>query len=144
MTIGAVSAERLDAHLRCLCDQIGVRLAGTSADEEAAAYCEGEFRRTGAHVRRESFGIRTRDVARESLEVLIGDAWIAFPCSLFSNTPGTEGRPIEAPLAVFEAPAETGASDLSHLRGKAVLHLGCHIESREAYACLIEAKPAFL
>lgn len=144
MKLQPVSRERLDDHVRHLCEEIGVRLAGTSGDEAAAAYCEGEFRRTGAHVRRESFQVRSRDVARESLEILIGDAWLPFPSSLFSNTPGTGGQPIEAPLVLFEAPAEVRMPDLSHLRGRAVIHLGCHIESREAYARLIEAKPAFL
>src|SRR5262249_44179150 len=32
----------------------------------------------------------------------------------------------------------------SSLRGKAVVHLGCHIESREHYRRLIQAEPAFL
>jgi len=69
---------------------------------------------------------------------------VQFECSLFSSTPGTNGEVREAPLVFFEAPAECSRPDWSHLRGKAVVHLGCHIESRAAYRKLIEAKPAFL
>lgn len=74
----------------------------------------------------------------------MGGAWQAFPCSLFSSTPGTGGAVVEAPLIFFEAPTEYARSDLSFLRGKAVVHLGCHIESRAAYRRLLQAEPAFL
>ena len=80
----------------------------------------------------------------ESLEIRFGDLWQSFPCSLFSNTPGTDGKTIEAPLVFFESPTEYQRRDLSHLRGKAVVHLGCHIESRASYQRLMEAEPAFL
>jgi hypothetical protein len=74
----------------------------------------------------------------------VGRAWRSFPCFLFSNTPGTRGRTVEAPLVFLEAPAEADAQDLARLRGKAVVHLGCHIESRASYRRLVEAAPAFL
>jgi aminopeptidase YwaD len=105
------------------------------ADQLAAA---------GVKVRQEKFPVRERRVASEELEVLIDGSWRRFPCSLFSNTPGTEGEWREAPLRFFEAPAEYGRADLSCLRDKAVVHLGSHIESREQYRRLIEARPAFL
>jgi hypothetical protein len=102
------------------------------------------FRSAGAAVTTESFPVRARVVTSERLELFVGGGWRVFPASLFSNTPGTGGRPVEAPLVFFESPAEYRNPDLSHLRGKAVVHLGCHIESRDAYRRLMEAKPAFL
>ena len=74
--------------------------------------------------------------------MLVGGQWRAFPCSLFSNTPGTGGKPVEAPLCLFEAPAEYRRPDLSHLRGKAVLHLGTHIESETSFQYELEKNDA--
>jgi hypothetical protein len=142
--IDPISPERLQSHLRHLCVDIGVRLAGTTAERKAGDYCERVFRDAGAKVSRERFPVRSRAVSKESLAVRIGGAWISFPCSLFSSTPGTGGATLEAPLSFFEAPAESRRGDLSYLRGKAVVHLGCHIESRDFYRRLLEAGPAFL
>jgi hypothetical protein len=144
MSLEPISPERLETHLERLCLDIGVRLAGTPAEAAAAAYCGEQFRRVGAAVSEESFAVMRRAVSRETLEVLLDGEWRSFPCSLFSNTPGTGGETVTAPLIFFEAPTESRRPDLSHLGGKAVAHLGCHIESREAYRRLMEARPAFL
>jgi hypothetical protein len=138
------SAERLEADLRKLVEGIGVRLAGSEGEAAAVAFLGEQLGRTGAAVKVESFPMRERRVESEELEVRLGGKWERFPGSLFSNTPGTDGRWREAPLEFFEAPAEYNRRDLSHLRGKAVVHLGCHIESREHYRRLMAAEPAFL
>lgn len=140
----AISPERLQTHLRYLCEEIGVRLAGTPADKKAADYCAQQLEAGGAAVSMESFPVMSRVVTDEELAVNLGGNWEVFPCSLFVNTPGTDGATIEAPLVFFEAPAEYERADLSHLRGKAVVHLGCHIESHDAYRRLMTAEPAFL
>lgn len=139
-----VDPQRLEAHVRMLCEDIGVRLAGTPGEERAADRIASSLAEAGAVVHQESFPVRSRLVTEERLELLTGGEWRRFPCSLFSSTPGTDGRTVEAPLVVFEAPAEGERRDLSDLRGKAVIHLGCHIESRDAYRRLIDADPAFL
>jgi hypothetical protein len=141
---GPVNRDRLDSVMRELTETIGVRLAGTPEDAATTRAVADAFSRSGAKVRIESFPVRARVVRSQKLEVRIGGAWHTAPASLFSNTPGTGGRVVEAPLVFFESPAEYGRPDLSHLRGKAVVHLGCHIESREAYKRLMDAKPAFL
>lgn len=140
----AVAPKNLETHLRHLCAKIGVRLAGSAAEKAAADYVAEQFGDAGATVSQESFPVRSRSVTAQHLEVRLGRTWRSFPCSLFSSTPGTDGETVEAPLVFFEAPTEYARRDLSHLRGKAVVHLGCHIESRDAYRRLMEAKPAFL
>jgi hypothetical protein len=135
---------RLQCHLHVLCAEIGVRLGGTRTESAAASYIAREFERVGARVVVEEFAMQIRDVHSEQLEIRIGGCWHRFSCSLFANTPGTEGLWREAPLAFFEAPSEYRRPDLSRLRGKAVVHLGCHIESRAAYRKLIAARPSFL
>lgn len=135
--------ERLEKHLRALAEGIGVRLAGTEGERRAAQYAAEEFERRGAKVTLETFPIRAHRVDEERLEIEVQGRWRQYPCRLYSSTPGTDG-PIEAPLVFFEAPTEYRRPDLSHLTGKAVVHLGTHIESREHYRRLMEARPAFL
>lgn len=140
----AASSALIEKHLRALTCDIGVRLAGSDQERRAADYIAGAFRAAGAGVTVETFPVFQRCVGEQSLEVFIDGSWQRFACSLFSSTPGTGGALIEAPLVFFEAPTEYARGDLSFLRGKAVVHLGCHIESRDAYRRLMEAQPAFL
>jgi hypothetical protein len=74
----------------------------------------------------------------------VDGAWRTFPCSLLSNAPGTDARAVEAPVAVIDAATGYLRPDLSYLTGKAVLHLGSHIETADHYRRLMEAHPAFL
>ncbi len=140
----SVSEKYLNDHLRVLAQDIGVRLSGSPSERQAADYIADQFSRYGGSVCVEEFPMKQRTVASEALEILLDGQWVSFPCSLFSSTPGTDGATVEAPLVFFEAPAEIESRDLGELTGRAVVHLGCHIESRDAYRRLIEAKPAFL
>jgi len=142
--IPQISTDELDRNLSFLCNDIGERLAGHTEERQAAAYIADEFAACGTTVTTETFPIRSRQVVSQELQICINGKWESFPCSLFSNTPGTNGEWIEAPLVVLESPAITVNDDLSHLRHKGVVHLGCHIESRQAYQRLIEAEPAFM
>jgi aminopeptidase YwaD len=139
-----ISEGHLERHLRRLTCDIGVRLAGTAEETAACEYVADEFRATGADVAVETFPVNVRRVQSQRLEVCIAGSWHEFACSLFSSTPGTQGMPVEAPIVFFEAPTDYQRSDLSHLRGKAVVHLGTHIESREHYRHLMDVEPAFL
>jgi len=140
----AVDATKLTQHMRVLTERIGVRLAGSVAEHSAAKYIAEEFEKVGASTTIETFPMMTRDVTDQLLEIRIGSSWLKFPCSLFAGAPGTSGKLIEAPLIFFESPAEQQRADLSELRGKAVVHLGCHFESRDVYRRIIQAEPAFL
>jgi aminopeptidase YwaD len=143
-------ANRLENILKHLSVDLGVRLAGSDEERLAAEYVRRELASTGATVSIEEFPVMERRVKTEKLEIGIGNSWRIYGCSLFSGTPGTEGRSVEAPLVFFASPSDygnptdCGNRDLSYLRGKAVVHLGCHIESREHYRRLIDAQPAFL
>jgi len=140
----AVSAGLIEKHLSVLTRDIGIRLAGSDGERRSAEYIADVFRGTGAQVAIEEFPVFQRCVEEEHLEVFVDGTWQVFPCSLFSSTPGTGGALVEAPLVFFDAPTDYARPDLSFLRGKAVVHLGCHIESRDAYRRLLAAAPAFL
>ncbi len=120
-----------------------MRLAGTPGERAAADYVIETMRASGMAVHDEPFAVRSRVVAEEQLEIRVGDTWHAYPCSLFSSTPGTDGEWREAPLTVL-TPTDYQRDDLGYLRGTAVLHLGTHIASRASYQRLMEAGPAFL
>ena len=113
-------------------------------ERQAADYIASVFESCGAAVTVESFPVRERAVTSETLDLLIGSAWHRHPCSLLSNAPGTAGRVIEAPIALIDAATGYQRDDLSALAGKAVIHLGTHIESPDHYRRLMPARPAFL
>ncbi|MBS0632141.1 MAG: M28 family peptidase [Verrucomicrobia bacterium] len=138
-----INPDELLRHLRHLTEKIGVRLAGTAGEAAAADYVAAEFERVGARVHREMFPINAREVSEQQLQVFYDGAWHDAGCSLFANTPGTFGAWIEAPLVFFEGPTGYQQADLGPLlRENIVLHLGCHIESRENYRRLVAARPA--
>ena len=66
------------------------------------------------------------------------------PCSLFGSAPSTDGKTVEGEIVFFDTATGYQNPDLSYLRGKAVVHLGCHIENEDDYRRLMEAAPAFI
>ena len=58
--------------------------------------------------------------------------------------PARAASVVEAPLALIDAPTGYQRADLSGLSGKAVVHLGTHIETPDHYRRLMAAAPAFL
>ena len=139
-----ISAEHIKKHLTVLTQGIGVRLAGSKAEYQAADYVADQFKQTGATVQIEELDIRARAVEEERLEVCVEGQWHEVGCSLLSNALGTEGQTLEAPLVFFVAETDYQRPDLSFLTGKAVVHLGSHIETADHYRRLAEAKPAFV
>ena len=138
----AIDPGKLTQHLRHLTETIGVRLAGMPGEAAAADYVLGEFESLGISAWREAFPINARDVQSQELQVYYDNAWHATGCSLFANTPGTQGEWVEAPLVFFDGSTGYQREDLSPLMaGNIVLHLGCHIESQENYRRLMAAKP---
>lgn len=135
--------ERIARDLQTLAGDIGVRLAGTPGERAAADHVVAVARGLRVEVHEETFAMQARAVGAQELAIRIGDAWHSFPCSLFSSTPGTAGAWQQGDLAVL-TPTDYQRDDLSHVRGKAVIHLGTHIESRAAYQRLMQAAPACL
>ncbi|MBQ9338695.1 MAG: M28 family peptidase [Lentisphaeria bacterium] len=138
------TCTNLEKNLRVLTDRIGIRLAGSKQEYQAAEYLAETFRQYSSRVTIEKYPVMERCVTSEQLQVRINGEWQDFPCSLFSSAPSTDGRRIEADLVFFDTATGYQRSDLSFLTGKAVVHLGCHIESEDNYRRLMEAKPAFI
>ena len=138
------TAANLEKHVRYLCDTIGVRLAGSPGEFQAAGYIKEEFLKYSPQVTIEEYPVWERCVYSEKLEVNINGTWQAFPCSLFSSAAFTDGKTVTADLVFFDTATGYQRKDLSLLTGKAVVHLGCHIEDEDCYRRLMEAKPAFI
>ncbi len=139
-----ISNAAISKHLNCLCHDIGVRLAGSDDERQAADYITAQMRALGAAVTIEEFPVQERAVQSEHLEIRIAGKWRSFPCSLLSNTPGTDGKVLEGPLAFINAQTDYQRSDLAYLTDKAVLHFGSHIQTAEHYRRLMAARPKFL
>lgn len=145
MNVSKASSKNLEQHVRKLAVDIGVRLAGSSAERAAATYlAEYGSSLPGVSAAIEDFPVWERAVVRESLEINVNGQWQTFECSLFGSSPSTEGRVIEAPLVFFNSATGYQREDLSQLKGAAIVHLGCHLETPSDYRRLIEAQPAFL
>jgi hypothetical protein len=144
MALRRIEADEIERHLSVLTRDIGVRLAGSVGEQQAAAYIGAQWERDGLDVRHEPFAVGERAVTEERLEVCLQGRWRVFPCSLLSNAPGTGGAVIEAPLASIDVETGYQRPDLSYLTGKAVVHLGSHIEHAEQYRRLMAAQPALL
>ncbi|OQA82424.1 MAG: Aminopeptidase YwaD precursor [Lentisphaerae bacterium ADurb.Bin242] len=138
------SEQELCRHVEMLCNQIGVRLAGSPQEREAAQYIHREGLKYTERCWIEEFPVMERCVESEILEVFQDGVWKKYPCSLFGSSPTTEGKTLEGELVLFDSHTDYQRDDLSGLKGKAVIHLGCHIDSAEKYGKLMKAEPAFL
>lgn len=139
-----ITARGLETHTRMLTDTIGVRLAGSPQERRAAEYLAAEFRKYSSRVDILEYPVRERAVDAEKLEVEIDGVYREYPASLFSSAPSTGGEVREAELVWFDTATGYQRPDLSMLGGKAVVHLGCHIESEENYRRLMAADPEFI
>ena len=138
------TVKNLEKHVRVLTDEIGVRLAGSNEERRAAEYLREACLQYTPYVSIEEFPVNERNVTSEKLEIEINGAWKEYSCSLFSSAPSTNGISIDAELVYFDTTTGYQREDLSFLTGKAVVHLGCHIENEDNYRRLLAAKPAFI
>ena len=137
-------AQNVETHIRVLTEEIGVRLAGSIGEKRAIDYISEQLRNAGGLVHIEQFNVLERAVEEERLEVKLNGAWESMPCSLLSNALGTDGETVDAPLVFFVSATDYQRDDLKFLSGKAVVHLGSHIERPEDYQRLVGARPAFV
>lgn len=135
-----VSSENIIRDVAYLTETIGVRLAGSGQEREAAEYL---CRRLGEYLPQcqiEGFPTVCSDVA-VTVSLRLGETWENLPALRFNLTP-VEPE-LEAPLVFWDSHTDYQRPSLDALRGKAVLHFGL-FPSEEAYRRLVEAKPAFV
>ena len=135
-----ISGENILKDVAYLTETIGVRLAGSAQEKEAAEYLQKRFLEYVPKCEIEPFPTICSDVDVE-LQLRIGDSWQTLPALRFNLTP-VESL-LEAPIVLWDNHTDYQRQDLSCLTGKAVLHLGL-IGSEDRYRRLMEAKPAFI
>ena len=127
-----------------LTQTIGVRLTGTAGENAACRYLQKRFLEYTPKCTLESFPVMAQHLEQLSLEVLTDGRWASAPASLLNGSPCGDGQPLEAELVVFQSHTDYRLPDLSHLRGKGVIHFGAAVPDEDAYRRLMEAEPAFI
>lgn len=135
-----ISGENILNDVSYLTNTIGVRLAGTSQEKEAAEYLQKRFLEYVPECEIETFPMVCSDIDVD-LQLRVGDSWLPLPAIRLNQSPVEEL--LEAPLVVWDNHTDYQRQDLSCLTGKAVLHIG-NISSEDRYRRLMEARPAFL
>jgi len=139
-----ILGENLRRDVAYLTEKIGIRLAGSQEERQAAEYLQKRFLEFVPKCVIEEFDTTCRCVEKEQLQVLADGVWKDVPALLFNGAPGTDGKTVEAELAYFDPHSDYDRPDLSDLQGKAVIHWGLNFGSGENYSRMMQAKPAFL
>jgi hypothetical protein len=114
-----VNRERLWAHLRVLCEEIGPRLSGTPADERTVEYIAGHFRRCGTQVEVQDFACPSWECQETELTLLAASG--PEPLPAFAQT-FTETCDLETELVRVGSRHELDLAP--DLEGKALLLYG--------------------
>ena len=139
-----LSPAQLIRDVAYLTQSIGVRLTGTSGEEAACRYLQKRFSEYTPKCTLESFLVMAQQLEQLSLEVMTDGRWVCAPASLLNGSPCGDGQPLEAELVVFQSHTDYRLPELSHLRGRGVIHFGASIPDEDAYRRLMEAQPAFI
>lgn len=139
-----ILSENLYRDVAYLCDKIGVRLAGSEQEKEAAEYIKTRMQEYVPDCEIETFDCKCCQVEREDLQVLVDGQWKKYDAILFNGAPGTKGETIEAEPVYFDSHQDYQRKDISFVTGKAVIHWGLRFGSEENYRRMIQAKPACL
>jgi hypothetical protein len=89
---------RMMRDIRALCDDIGVRLAGTAGEAKAAEHIAAAFSQIGLQSETQTFPCLTYAPRQEELRVRVGGRWRASRCTSVAHSPSTPLDGIEAPL----------------------------------------------
>ncbi len=138
------SAERIRAHWRRLCRDIGERRAGSAGDRAAADYILGHLRRTGLeNVHAEAFPCVS--VVQADAEVAIGtrQRLRAVPARVLAGAPGTpRSRSVEGELVWIEMPEQADRMFQPSLRGKIAILFGPMPTRADLHQRLVQCAPA--
>lgn len=139
-----ILSENLYRDVAHLTETIGVRLAGSQQEKQAAEYIKARMQEYIPDCVIETFPVNCCKVDKEELSALVDGQWRPYDAILFNGAPGTKGETIEAELVYFDSHQDYQREDLSFVTGKAVLHWGLRFGSSENYRRMMDAKPACL
>ncbi len=132
------------ADWRVLCDDIGERRAGTTAERRAADHIAARLAAAGCtSVRLETFPCSSLRSARVRVQARVGRRWSAVEAATLVGAPGTpDGNWVEGELAWLELPEGIGRLRPGSLRGRIAAVFGPLPTEAAHHRRLVAARPA--
>lgn len=129
---------------RVLCETIGERRAGSSAERRAADFIADRFASVGlSSVAVEEFPCTSLRRSRSRVAAKTGGKWHVVESEVLVGTPGTPGgRAVEGEGVWLELPEQMPALTLGSLRGKIAVLFGPLPTEVEQHRRLVAASPA--
>lgn len=112
-----ITPDTVQKRLQHIAKQIGTRLAGTEAEQQAAQYMAGQMEKYGLNVEIETFPCRVWDCEQAQLQVSINGKWRESACHPIAYTPSTPEDGIEAPMVYLGTGSEMDLAG-KDLKGK--------------------------
>ena len=113
MSVLAANPDRLMQDMSVLCNDIGVRLAGSRGEAQAAEFVASRFHELGLDTRIQEFPCLTYAPQQEGLRIKVGGRWRASRCTSVAHSPSTPSEGIEGRIAYLGkgTPAEIARAD---------------------------------
>lgn len=134
-------ASRIEKHWSMICEQIGIRLAGTEGEERAAQYILEEFEKAGCqNCHLENFPCRSRRRAEVRVEVDVGKGWQEVECAAVTGSSSTDGT-VQGEVVWLEMPEHASLLETDLLSDKIAIIFGALPEVVEHHIKLVKSKP---
>ena len=134
-------ASRIERDWKVLCQDIGIRLAGTEGEERAARYILAEFEKAGCqncHV--EAFPCRSRRKAEVHVEVNLGKGWQEVESAAVTGSSSTDGT-VQGEAVWLEMPEHASLLEPDSLSDKIAIIFGALPEVVEHHIRLVKSRP---
>lgn len=141
MSVLKPEISRIEHDWQVLCDDIGIRLAGSEGEARAARYILDELEKSGClNCREESFPCRSRKGAEVKVEANLSGGWKIVESAAVTGSGSTEGT-VEGDVVWLEMPEHTCLLKPGSLKGKVAIFFGPLPEEVDAHIRLVEAAP---
>ena len=134
-------ASRIERDWKVLCQDIGIRLAGTEGEERAARYILGEFEKAGCqNCHAEAFPCRSRRKAEVHVEVNLGKGWQEVESAAVTGSSSTDGT-VQGEAVWLEMPEHASLLEPDSLSDKIAIIFGALPEVVEHHIRLVKSRP---
>jgi hypothetical protein len=136
--------DRMLAHWRVLCQEIGERRAGSAGEQAAADYLQGQFLRTGLrNVHAEPFPCASVVSSHAEIVAKAGRRAQPVPARVLAGSPSTpDGRRVEGEMVWVEMPEQADRLFTPALRGRVVVLVGPMPTRADLHRRLVACRPA--
>ncbi|MFQ5740444.1 MAG: M28 family metallopeptidase [Acidobacteriota bacterium] len=144
LDLDSISGETCLRTVRDLCG-LGVRFAGSGAEQKAAIWIEDRFKEMGlTSVQRQEFPCLTFESSRCRLSVWSGKSWRTVAAEPAAHSRPTPKGGLQSDLMVVEQIPPTARACRKLMRGRAVLLYCSHLFRIDVFKRVMAASPAAL